>query len=179
MRAAPGPMGFETIKVGLLRLQDTKDALRIASFVDQLMPWFEMHKPNLVAFEGYGGMKFANHAILAAELGGAARLLCAAFRVPYFAVPPSTLKNWVCGQWTKAQGSPTKERMCVQVAARWKYEAMQSDDADAFAAAVLGIHILNRTLAATHVGRKIIDRYGEEIVRSHLAYEGRLSCHRV
>lgn len=160
----------------LIFLGESRGAMRLLAFHDALQPYFEGgRRPDLVVFEGYSvSPNIPAHGFLTAELGGVARLLCGVYGVPYVAVPGPSLKKYVTGGWTKATGIPSKVQISGRIQSEWGYIAQDSDDADAYALARVGCAILDRRTSGTVARRETAERYAEEVVETHLGYEGPL-----
>jgi Holliday junction resolvasome RuvABC endonuclease subunit len=86
-------------------------------------------EPSFAAIEGYAfGSEFGREQ--AGELGGSLRLHLWTQGIPFIVVPPTVLKAYVTGK-----GNAPKEQIIAHVLKRWGYEAVDNNDADAFALA--------------------------------------------
>ena len=70
------------------------------------------------------------------ELGGVIRVLLYESIIPYIEIAPTCLKKFVTGK-----GNSKKDEVMLHVFKRWGFEAKNSDEADAYALAQMGIAI--------------------------------------
>lgn len=101
-----------------------------AIFGDQPLSPRGKHEPVEVCVEGYSMGSRATQAHKAGELGGVMRLSLWRHFFGYVNVPPSTLKKFATGK-----GNADKSLVLREVWRKWGYEAVNDNDADAFALA--------------------------------------------
>jgi crossover junction endodeoxyribonuclease RuvC len=92
----------------------------------------EIWGPDLVVIEGYA---YGNKGSLVTlvEVGTVVRVVLYDLKLPWFEVPPTSLKLWVTGS-----GVAKKERMAESVKERWNYSSWSNDIVDAYGLAQMG-----------------------------------------
>lgn len=92
----------------------------------------EIWAPDLAVVEGYA---FGNRGSLVTlvEVGTVVRATLFRLKLPWFEVPPTTLKLWTTGY-----GGAKKARMAEFVKERWQYSSPSDDIVDSYALAQMG-----------------------------------------
>jgi Holliday junction resolvasome RuvABC endonuclease subunit len=94
----------------------------------------EIPKVKVAVFiEGYSFGSFGNSSISLGELGGVIRLTLSDKEIPYFEVPPTSLKLFVTGK-----GGSDKAVMLKELLKRWGHDINQNDEGDAVALIEIG-----------------------------------------
>lgn len=109
---------------GFLRLQ-----LVAADVERTLVVW----EPTVVVVENYAYCQNIRSFITLVELGTVIRSVLFRLRLPWYEVPPTTLKKWVTGK-----GNAPKDDMAKFVTKRWGFTSPSDDIVDAYALAQLG-----------------------------------------
>jgi len=118
-------------------MSKTRGCERLEEIREQVIAFLDDEMPSVVIIEG-----FAYNAKGASvfEMGGLGWLLRWTFhkmQQPYVVVPPNVLKSYATGA-----GNSSKEIMLREVFRKWKYEAVDNNDADAFALAKFGVEFV-------------------------------------
>lgn len=100
----------------------------------ELVRLLSVRRPALVAIEGfsYGSARSGLTQVQISAVGSVARLVLWQQSLPFLEVPPSTLKKWIA-----SKGNVEKNLMIREVFKRWGYNAVDDNDADAYALARL------------------------------------------
>lgn len=113
----------------------------------------EKFRPNIVVLEGYAFNKpFRAHQM--GEIGGIIRLLSYVSCIPLLVIPPKKAKVFACGS-----GKAGKEEVIKGVYQNWGIEFSESDLADAYVLALMGLYYLQpeTRIELDRVRRNIID----------------------
>lgn len=111
-----------------------------------------LHKPDLVAIEGYGYANVHTLAILV-ELGTMVRYACIVQETPFLDVPPTVLKKYVTGK-----GNTKKDQMRLAVYKKWGYEHKSDNVVDAYALSRIGFLWLRVTPPANKLEKEVLSK---------------------
>ncbi len=105
-----------------------------ASYVaGEVLKLYDNYLPELVVMEGYAFAKpFAMVPLV--EIGTVIRYFTRQRGLDYVDVAPTKLKKFVTGS-----GNAKKDQMMMHVFKRWRFEAPNSDEADAYGLACMGL----------------------------------------
>lgn len=107
---------------------------RLYVIKDAVLNIINRFKPNIVVLEGYAFNKpFRAHQM--GEIGGIIRLLTYLHNIPLLVIPPKRVKIFACGT-----GRATKEEIIKGVYYNWGLEFTDSDLADAYVLALMGLY---------------------------------------
>lgn len=127
------PAVLMNIPTGSLR-----GAHRLAHIRDTLRDVIEATRPVHAALEGYS-FGSVNRSFDLGEVGGIVRLMLHDYRIPFLAVPPTSLKKFVVNK-----SEATKEDMMAGVEVRWQQVIDQDDACDAYCLAKVARQLVVR-----------------------------------
>lgn len=126
-QAATDVMVIRSKLRGCARLSEIQEA--VVTFVDSV-------GPELVLIEGFAYNSKGRSVFEMGGLGWLLRWTFVKMEQNFLVVPPAILKVWATGK-----GNSAKEVMLREVFRKWQYEALDNNDADAYALAQLGMHV--------------------------------------
>lgn len=109
---------------------------RLDSIREQVISFIDHEMPELVVIEGFAYNAKGASVFEMGGLGWLLRWTMFKMQQPFLVAPPSVLKSFATGK-----GNSAKEIMIREVYRKWKYEAKDNNDADAYALAKLGLDI--------------------------------------
>lgn len=102
----------------------SKGAQRLSEICNTIKRLCERLRPKLVCIEGYANnAKWGREA--AGELGGVVRLALHEMNIPFYIVPPNSLKLFVTGK-----GNAEKDMMILHVYKNWGISVKNNDEGD-------------------------------------------------
>jgi Holliday junction resolvasome RuvABC endonuclease subunit len=123
-------------KSKLIHFKEYKGFKRLTCLEQSIGNLLDEWQPEHVIIEGYAlGSK--NNLVLMVEVGTLVRRQCYLRGLPYWTVPPNTLKLWTAGK-----GNAQKPDMAAAVHKKWGFTNKSDDIVDAFALAKMGEAIL-------------------------------------
>lgn len=143
-------MGIDpSTKTGLVVIGDSKDGnvaesgrlvtfpkqkswQRLLSIESDVYRSLVLWQPDRVVIEHYS-MGLSSVIIQLTEIGSVIRRLLYLLHIPFYEVPPSTLKLWTTGK-----GNADKPLMGTKVLERWGYKSPSNDIVDGYALARMG-----------------------------------------
>lgn len=129
-----------------------KGIQRYIAVVTHIMERIEEHKPDRIVVEGYSlNMKHASSVIPLVELGGMLRFMLHLDGLSWLDPRATELKKFVTGK-----GTSKKEEVMLHVFKRWEYSAANSDLADAYVLACMGLLHIGALKKSTNQQREII-----------------------
>lgn len=142
-RIQTAPRSFEGQNKTKLDSRITRLEYIVRNVLDYVVP----ARPKLIAIEGYSyAAKNSRSIISLAELGGALRRELVAI-YPVVEISPAVLKKFATGR-----GNADKAAVRVAIFKRWKFEAPDDDQADAFVLAKIAQAAIDRPTAGKLAG---------------------------
>jgi Holliday junction resolvasome RuvABC endonuclease subunit len=132
----------------LVRLRDMRERLRA-----ELAQCTANLAPGIAMFEGYSFGSKNSQAHSLGEWGSLARMLAHESGWTVVICPPSTLKAYVAGK-----GNADKALMLREVYKRWKYDAANDNDCDAYALCRLAVDFLGERDALSKERAKLLSK---------------------
>lgn len=116
----------------LYKFPKEKGLRRVQSIARGFTNFLELYRPELAVIEGFAyGNK--NSLVDLVEVATPIKLALLAAKVPWYLVPPTTLKLWTTGS-----GKADKDGMAAAVKERWGFESEYDDVVDAYALTRIG-----------------------------------------
>lgn len=104
-----------------------------ANFIINVMKdIIENHQPNVVVLEGYSYGSKGRAVFDLGELGGIVRYVLSNLNIPFYEVPPTTLKKYISGK-----GNADKDMMMAAALSRYGKSFNSHDECDAFCLAAM------------------------------------------
>lgn len=127
-------------------------AERLYFFEKELVGLLARYEPHMVAVEGYS-FGSRNGREQAGELGGIARLVLHKAKVPWFTVPPQSLKAFATGKGTAEKSAVGKELF-----KRWGVDLPGNDATDAGGLALIAFSRLHSGLTLTQAQKDTLQK---------------------
>lgn len=117
-----------------LEIAKSKGFSRLHLIAQNVEQTLQVWQPDIVVVERYAYCRNIGSFITLVELGTTIRQVLWDLKLPWYEVPPTTLKKWVTGH-----GAAKKDQMAKYVEMRWGHKSPSHDVVDAFALAQMGL----------------------------------------
>ena len=107
---------------------------RCSIIAGRVLELIDMHEPDAICIEDYAVGKFGGSAIAGISVGAIVRYFFRQKGIDYWLVNAGTLKAFATGT-----GAAKKEQVMMACYKKWKFEAIDNNEADAYVLARIGL----------------------------------------